>query len=183
MWLYRCDMVRFPASRCVERWLKILKNSNKPSILFVCLGNICRSPLVEAVARQRCVEAGLNVEQASCGTGHWHVGKGADARMLRAAAAAGYDLSQHRARQVRANDFVAHDWMLAMDSANLEDLTVLRGGRSAPAELFLPWAGVGSPTDFPDPYFGDADGFREAVALAEQGVDGLIARLRAGRNG
>ena len=161
----------------------MLKSSNKPSILLVCLGNICRSPLAEAVARQRCVEAGLDVELASCGTGHWHVGKGADPRMLRAAAAAGYDLSQHRARQVRANDFVIYDWVLAMDGANLEDLTVLRGGHGASPELFLPWAGVGSPRDFPDPYFGDVDGFREAVALAEQGVDGLIARLRANRNG
>lgn len=160
-----------------------MKDSHKPSILFVCLGNICRSPLVEAVARQRCAEAGLDVELASCGTGNWHVGKGADPRMVRAAAAAGYDLSPHRARQVRVGDFLAHDWVLAMDSANLEDLTVLRGTHGAPAELFLPWAGVISPSDFPDPYFGDADGFREAVALAEQGVDGLIARLRAGRSG
>jgi protein-tyrosine phosphatase len=153
------------------------------SILFVCLGNICRSPLVEAVARQRCAEAGLDVQLASCGTGHWHVGKGADPRMLRAAAAAGYDLSTHRARQVRAGDFVAHDWVLAMDSSNLEDLTELRGSQGAQPELFLPWAGVGSPGDFPDPYFGDADGFRDAVGLAEQAVDGLIARLRAGRSG
>lgn len=153
------------------------------SILFVCLGNICRSPLVEAVARQCCAQAGLDVELASCGTGNWHVGKGADPRMLRAAAVAGYDLSRHRARQVRTGDFLAYDWVLAMDSANIEDLAVLRGSQGAPAELFLPWAGVGSPRDFPDPYFGDADGFREAVALAEQGVDGLIARLRTGRNG
>jgi protein-tyrosine phosphatase len=148
------------------------------SILFVCLGNICRSPLVEAVARQRCAEAGLDVQVASCGTGNWHVGKGADPRMVRAAAAAGYDLSPHRARQVRAGDFLAYDWVLAMDADNLDALRRLRSLQGAPAELFLPWAGVSEPVEFPDPYFGEAEGFAEAVALAERAVDGLIARLR-----
>lgn len=150
------------------------------SILFVCLGNICRSPLVEAVARQRCAEAGLSVTVASCGTGNWHVGKGADARMLRAAAAAGYDLSVHRARQVRSSDFDHYDWVLAMDEDNLEALLSLRGKQGAATELFLPWAGVDAPAEFPDPYFGDTQGFSEAVALAERGVEGLIARLRRG---
>ena len=148
------------------------------AILFVCLGNICRSPLVETVARQRSAEAGLSLTLASCGTGNWHVGKGADPRMLQAAAAAGYDLSSHRARQVCGIDFDTYDWVLAMDRDNLETLLSMRRGRGAPTELFLPWAGVSSPEEFPDPYFGEAHGFREAVALAERGVDGLIARLR-----
>ncbi|RDI97407.1 low molecular weight phosphotyrosine protein phosphatase [Dyella solisilvae] len=155
-------------------------NDSPVSVLFVCLGNICRSPLVEAVARQRCADAGLNVALASCGTGNWHVGKGADPRMLRAAAHAGYDLSTHRARQMRAADFEAFDWVLAMDEDNLDALLSLRRGEGAPTELFLPWAGVPHPREFPDPYFGDEEGFREAVALAERAVDGLIARLRAG---
>ncbi|HEY2624690.1 low molecular weight protein-tyrosine-phosphatase [Dyella sp. Tek66A03] len=148
------------------------------SVLFVCLGNICRSPLVEAVARQRCAEAGLDVVLASCGTGNWHVGKGADARMQQAAAAAGYDLSLHQARQVRADDFLSYDWVLAMDRNNLVALAQLRRSQGSRPELFLPWSGVRSPLEFPDPYFGEAAGFREAVRLAEQGVDGLIARLR-----
>lgn len=152
---------------------------DNPSILFVCLGNICRSPLVEAVARRRCVEAGLEVTLASCGTGNWHVGKGADPRMRRAAEVAGYDLASHRARQVSPDDFTMHDWVLAMDSDNLEALQLLRGHRGTEPVLFLPWAGVATPSDFPDPYFGDEDGFRQSVALAERGVDGLIARLRA----
>ncbi|MBV8157303.1 MAG: low molecular weight phosphotyrosine protein phosphatase [Dyella sp.] len=160
-----------------------MKRKDNPSILFVCLGNICRSPLVEAVARRRCAEAGLEVALASCGTGNWHVGKGADPRMRRAAEAAGYDLAPHRARQVRSDDFTAHDWVLAMDSDNLEALLSLRGHRGTEPELFLPWAGIASPQEFPDPYFGDVEGFRQAVTLAERGVDGLIARLRAGRTG
>lgn len=150
---------------------------DSPSILFVCLGNICRSPLVEAVARQRSTQAGLALTLASCGTGHWHAGKGADSRMVSAAADAGYDLSPHRARQVRAADFQDFDWVLAMDQDNLETLQGLRRDGSEPT-LFLPWAGVSAPEEFPDPYYGDADGFRRAVALAEQGVDGLIARLQ-----
>jgi len=152
---------------------------DNPSVLFVCLGNICRSPLVEAVARRRCAEAGLQLTLGSRGTGNWHVGKGADPRMLRAAAAAGYELASHRARQVRSDDFVLYDWVLAMDSDNLETLQSLRGHRGSEPELFLPWACVPSPLEFPDPYFGDEDGFRESIALAERGVDGLIARLRA----
>lgn len=155
-------------------WLELMQAT---SILFVCLGNICRSPLVEAVARQRAAQAGLALTLASCGTGHWHAGKGADARMIRAAADAGYDLSPHRARQVRAADFQDFDWLLAMDQDNLETLQGLRRDGAEPA-LFLPWAGVAAPEQFPDPYYGDNDGFRRAVALAEQGVDGLIARLR-----
>lgn len=156
-----------------------MTKNHHPSILFVCLGNICRSPLVEAVARRRFAEAGVGASVASCGTGHWHVGKGADPRMRRAAQAAGYDLGAHRARQARADDFSAYDWVLAMDGDNLDALRFLRDGRGAEPALFLPWAGVASPREFPDPYFGDEDGFRRSVALAERGVDGLIARLRA----
>ncbi|ULU23529.1 low molecular weight protein-tyrosine-phosphatase [Dyella terrae] len=150
------------------------------SILFVCMGNICRSPLVEAVARQRSAEAGLALTLASCGTGNWHAGKGADPRMVRAAAAAGYDLAPHRARQVRTSDFVEFDWVLAMDRDNLAYLEETRRGRGVEPTLFLPWASVTEPEEFPDPYFGAEEGFRHAVALAEQGVDGLIARLRRG---
>ncbi len=155
-----------------------MKVMEKTSILFVCLGNICRSPLVEAVARQRCDKAGLAVTLASCGTGNWHVGKGADPRMVRAAADAGYDLSPHRARQVRASDFHDFDWVLAMDQDNLDTLEGLRRGGGVTPALFLPWAGVKAPEEFPDPYYGTTEGFGRAVALAEQGVDGLIARLR-----
>jgi protein-tyrosine phosphatase len=155
-----------------------MKSHEPPSILFVCLGNICRSPLVEAVARQRSAQAGLSLTLASCGTGHWHVGKGADPRMVRAAADAGYDLSPHRARQARTADFQTFDWVLAMDRDNLEALEELRRGRGVEPALFLPWAGVTELDEFPDPYFGEAEGFRRAVTLAEQGVDGLLARLQ-----
>lgn len=150
-------------------------------ILFVCLGNICRSPLVEAVARKRFADAGLDIEVASCGTGGWHVGTGADGRMREAAAAAGYPLDAHRARQLNASDFARYDLLLAMDLANLQDMR-----RIAPAHqvertaLFLEWAGVASLQEFPDPYFGEQAGFTDSVRLAEEGVAGLIERLRTG---
>ncbi|WP_266171962.1 low molecular weight protein-tyrosine-phosphatase [Dyella subtropica] len=150
-----------------------------PRVLFVCLGNICRSPLVEVVARKRCVEAGLDVVVASCGTGSWHVGKGADERMRRAAAAAGFDLSAHRARQLRRCDLDDFDLVLAMDQDNLYGVERLATPQShAETGLFLEWSGAAPPVEFPDPYFGSADGFTESVALAERGVAGLIERLR-----
>jgi protein-tyrosine phosphatase len=150
-----------------------------PRVLFVCLGNICRSPLVEAVARRRSAEAGLEVEVASCGTGSWHVGKGADLRMLRAAAAVGIDLSAHRARQLSRDDLQQFDLVLAMDRDNLEGIMCLITPQSrAETGLFLEWSGAAPPSEFPDPYFGEAEGFAESVQLAERGVAGLIERLR-----
>ncbi|MGO4700484.1 low molecular weight protein-tyrosine-phosphatase [Dyella sp. 2RAB6] len=150
-----------------------------PRVLFVCLGNICRSPLVEGVARQRCAEAGLAVDVASCGTGHWHVGEGADPRMVRAAAVAGFDLSTHRARQLRAADLDEYDLVLAMDSDNLRGIRHLVTAHSrAETALFLPWTGTAPPQDFPDPYYGEAEAFTACVGLAEQAVAGLIERLR-----
>ncbi|PWK89866.1 low molecular weight protein-tyrosine-phosphatase [Fulvimonas soli] len=149
------------------------------SILFVCLGNICRSPLVEAVARHHLRAAGLDVAVASCGTGDWHVGEGADPRMVAAAGAAGYDLAVHRARQLRPDDFGRHDLLLAMDRANLRELRRLApAAAAAGTALFLEWSGLAAPPEFPDPYFGDTAGFAESVALAERGVAALLQRLR-----
>jgi protein-tyrosine phosphatase len=149
-------------------------------VLFVCLGNICRSPLAEAVARKRLAEAGLDVSVASCGTGDWHAGEGADPRMVAAARAAGHDLSKHRARQLRERDFTDYDLLLAMDRDNLRGLRKLaatpeQAGRAA---LFLEWTGAAPPLEFPDPWHGDAAGFTASVKLAERGVAGLIERLR-----
>lgn len=149
-------------------------------VLFVCLGNICRSPLVEAVARKRLAEAGLDVVVASCGTGGWHAGEGADPRMVAAARAAGHDLSGHRARQLRARDFADYDLWLAMDRDNLRGLRKLAAApeQAERAALFLEWTGAAPPLEFPDPWHGDAAGFTAAVKLAERGVAGLVQRLR-----
>jgi protein-tyrosine phosphatase len=150
-------------------------------VLFVCLGNICRSPVVEVVARTHARRAGLDIEFASCGTGGWHVGKGADTRMRAAARMAGYDLEPHRARQLRSADLRDYDLVLAMDRDNLRDIERLKSASStAHIDLFLPWAGVDEPAEFPDPYYGDETGFTASVALAERGIEGLLERLRHG---
>lgn len=146
--------------------------------LIVCLGNICRSPVVAEVLRQRFALAGRSVTVDSCGTGGWHVGHGADARMREAARAAGYDLSAHRARQIEVADFQRFERVLGMDQTNLRDLAA-----SCPAPLrhklglFLPAAGLDDVVEVPDPYYGDAEDFRRVIALAERGADGLLARL------
>ncbi|XRD90795.1 low molecular weight phosphotyrosine protein phosphatase [Dyella nitratireducens] len=151
------------------------------SILFICLGNICRSPLVEMVARQCFADAGLGIEVASCGTGGWHAGEQADPRMCAAAAKAGYDLEPHRARQLRVDDAERYDLLLAMDSNNLRDMRrVFDGKWHDRLALFLDWAGTAPPRDFPDPYYEQLTAFAQSVALAERGVQGLIQRLRAG---
>lgn len=149
-------------------------------VLFVCLGNICRSPLAEAVARKRLAEAGLDVAVASCGTGGWHAGEGADSRMVAAAWAAGYDLSGHRARRLRARDFANYDLLLAMDRDNLRELRQLAAtpGQVEQTALFLEWTDVAPPLEFPDPWYGDAAGFTASVQLAERGIAGLVERLR-----
>jgi protein-tyrosine phosphatase len=149
-------------------------------VLFVCLGNICRSPLVEAVARAEFERARLEVPVASCGTGSWHVGEGADPRMVAAGASAGYDLGGHRARQLHIDDYRRFSWVLAMDEDNLEVIEQRRPrDASARLSLFLPAAGIEVPRIVPDPYFGGAQGFADVVALAQRGVAGLIERLRA----
>jgi protein-tyrosine phosphatase len=148
-------------------------------ILFVCLGNICRSPLVETVARKRFAEAALKVEVASCGTGGWHAGEQADPRMRAAAAGAGYELGGHRARQLTQSDFERYDLLLAMDSDNLREMRRMIGPEVAKrTSLFLDWAGLAPPHEFPDPYYGELTGFVQSIVLAEQGVRGLIERLR-----
>lgn len=150
------------------------------SVLFVCLGNICRSPVVEVVARDALARAGIELAVASCGTGDWHVGNGADPRMVAAAQAAGFDLGNHRARQLRVEDFDDHHWVLAMDRANLGELRRrCPPGRAGRIGLFLEHAGMDAPLEVPDPYFGDASGFDEVVALVRRGVDGWVNRLRA----
>lgn len=97
-------------------------------ILFVCLGNICRSPTAEGVLRHQLQAAGLadKVHVASAGTGDWHVGKAPDSRTCKAALARGYDLSQQRAQQVKAAHFAEYDLILAMDESNLSHLRALR---------------------------------------------------------
>lgn len=149
-------------------------------VLFVCLGNICRSPTAEGVFRHKVREAGLEdrIEIDSAGTGDWHVGKAPDARTRAAALRRGYDLSSLRARQVGASDFSRYDLILAMDHANLKDLQRLRGGASgAELDLFLRRYEL-EIDEVPDPYYGGEDGFEQVLDLVERACDGLLMEVK-----
>lgn len=149
-------------------------------ILFVCLGNICRSPTAEGVLRRHLQHAGLadRVEVASAGTGDWHVGQGPDERTCRAALARGYDLSRQRAQQVTPAHFADYDLVLAMDSSNLRDLQALRPGTArGELDLFLRRYGAGV-DDVPDPYHGGADGFEQVLDLIEDACQSLLVEIK-----
>ncbi|MEC9367855.1 MAG: low molecular weight protein-tyrosine-phosphatase [Pseudomonadota bacterium] len=151
-------------------------------LLFVCLGNICRSPMAEGVFRSIAAEAGIGGLQVdSAGTGDWHVGNPPDARATRAARARGVDISGQRARQVSVDDFDSFDIILAMDSANMAHLRALVPHGSHKVRLFLEFAPESGESDVPDPYSGGADGFERALDLIEAASRGLCAELNARR--
>jgi protein-tyrosine phosphatase len=150
------------------------------NLLFVCMGNICRSPVAEYVVRSEFARAGLDVAVASAGTGPWHLGKPADARSVASAAVHGYDLSAHRARQVQREDFSRYDLVLAMDRQNLADLLArCPPDRADRVALFLPFAEVAATAEVPDPYYGGPEDFDRVIELARAGARGLARKLAA----
>jgi len=150
-------------------------------VLFVCLGNICRSPTAEGVFRHQVRAAGLQdeIEVDSAGTGDWHVGKPPDSRTSRAARQRGYALDDLRARQFEIADFQRFDLILAMDRSNLRDLQALRPATArAELDLFLRRCGQAE-QEVPDPYHGGAEGFDHVLDLVECAGAALLADLRA----
>lgn len=149
-------------------------------VLFVCLGNICRSPTAEGVLRHKLREAGLadHIEVASAGTGDWHVGKAPDKRSQAAAKLRGYDLSAQRAQQVTRADFAAYDLILAMDNSNLRHLKALQPAKGK-AELDLFLRRYQSELDeVPDPYYDGDQGFEQVLDLIERASDRLVIELK-----
>jgi protein-tyrosine phosphatase len=155
-------------------------------VLFVCLGNICRSPTAEGTMRALVREAGMEgqIELDSAGTGSWHVGSSPDERARAAAAGRGIALGG-AARQVSVADFDDFNLMIAMDSANLGDLRELASDDEQRAKIrllreFDP-AGVGTEDlDVPDPYYGPGDGFERVLDMVEASCRGLLAQIEAG---
>jgi protein-tyrosine phosphatase len=150
-------------------------------ILFVCLGNICRSPTAEIVFRTLAESEArdLAVEADSAGTADYHLGAAPDARSQQAARRRGYDMSALRARMVAPEDFERFDLILAMDTENAAVLS----RRAPPARLnrvrlFLEFAPEVGTTEVPDPYYGGPNGFEQVLDLVEAAARGLIAHLR-----
>ncbi len=152
------------------------------SVLFVCLGNICRSPLAEAAFRAEADRLGLDVEVDSAGTGDWHVGHPPDARACAVAMRNGADISHLRARQVTRGDFDRFDHIIALDSYNLSDLLALRPRDSrARISLLLDHADGRAGEAVADPYYGDDADFDAAWADIAAGVRGLAQTIAAPR--
>jgi len=151
----------------------------KRGVLFVCLGNICRSPTAEGVLRAIAAREypGLILDVDSAGTADYHVGEPPDRRTIAAAKQRGYDLAGLRARQVQRGDFTRFEYVLAMDRANLASLERLRPEvANAQLGLFLEFA-PDSGLEVPDPYYGGVEDFERVLDLCESGARGLLDRL------
>jgi protein-tyrosine phosphatase len=155
--------------------------TEKSSILFVCMGNICRSPTAEGVFRHRVQQAGLAevLYIDSAATHGYHVGRAPDARSCQSAARRGYDLSSQRARQFTLADFERFDHLLAMDEDNLAHLVA-----ACPSHyrhklgLLMQFASASGSKVVPDPYYGDGDGFERVLDYIEDAAGGLLAHLQ-----
>lgn len=151
------------------------------NILFVCLGNICRSPLAEAAMRQAVARRGLEICVDSAGTGDWHVGKAPDRRAQQVALRSGTDISGYRARQVCAEDFHSFTHIIALDRSNLQDLMLIRPeGARAELSLLLDHVPGRAGESVSDPYFGEDAGFETTWADVTAGTEALLSAILRG---
>jgi protein-tyrosine phosphatase len=148
-------------------------------VLFVCMGNICRSPIAqgvfESVARREGLEDRIFVDSA--GTGNWHVGTPPDERGMKSASLRGLDISSQRARQISRDDCESFDYILTMDEENYRAVAALCRG-SAVVRPFLDFATDSPEREVPDPYYGGADGFERVLDLVEEASEGLLRDIR-----
>ena len=147
-------------------------------VLFVCMGNICRSPAAEAVMKRFAEEFDLDVEVDSAATHGYHVGEAADSRMRGAAEARGYEITS-RARQVTKKDVAegTFDLVLAMDGDNYKELTKLAGTSVSHVRIFSDYLDDNWPNDVPDPYYGDEEGFDKVLDMLEEGCPIILQTL------
>lgn len=150
-------------------------------VLFVCLGNICRSPTAEGVFRHVVEDAGLmdHIEIDSAGTHAYHIGDPPDLRSQEAARRRGIDLSSLRGRKATAEDIERFDYILAMDAENLANLrAICPAGLDEKVRLFLEFAPNRPEREVPDPYFGGESGFERVLDMIDEAAHGLLAHLR-----
>lgn len=154
------------------------------NVLFVCLGNICRSPAATGVFRAKVERAGLGgrIDAQGAGTGDWHLGLPPDERMMRVAAERGYDLSHLRAKQVNVGMIARADYVFAMDRQNLAALRQLASREHLPKiRLFLDFVDELKGEDVPDPYYGGSEGFVNVLGLCERASDAALDVIRRER--
>lgn len=158
----------------IEVWNPVVQ----PSVLFVCLGNICRSPLAEAALRARAVQAGVAITIDSAGTGNWHVGRPPDPRAQAVALAHGLDISAYRARQVKAQDFASFGHIFALDQQNLKTLRAIAPSRhNAQVQLLMDIVPGRKGMAVIDPYYGDEDDFEQAWYDVDQAAQHIVERF------
>ncbi|CAN8142385.1 putative low molecular weight protein-tyrosine-phosphatase slr0328 [uncultured Thiomicrorhabdus sp.] len=158
------------------------KMAKKVSVLFVCLGNICRSPTAHAVFRKMVKDQGLEkqIEIDSAGTGAWHVGNPPDKRATQVAEGRGIQMRDLRARQVDFGDFYQYDYVLAMDNSNYSNLYEMAlPEHREKLHMFLSFSDDFSETEVPDPYYGGPDGFDYVFDMVDSASIGLLEHIKA----
>ena len=151
----------------------------RKSVLFICLGNICRSPTAEAVFKKRSTDAGLSIWCDSAGTGGYHIGEPPDSRSAKVGRARGYSFAGQSSRKIETADFEAFDLVLAMDKQNLLALQdICPAHFQHKLKLFLDYAPHTNADEVPDPYYGAAGGFDHVIDLVEMASEGLIRALK-----
>ncbi len=155
--------------------------TKKVGVLFVCLGNICRSPTAEAVFFKRLQETHLadSVDVDSAGTSSWHIGSAPDSRTIKTGRSRGYELAHLRGRQVSESDFYQFDYILAMDSTNLKALEEMCPvDAKVELKLFLDYTSQTQYVEVPDPYYGGRQDFELVIDLAEDASAGLLSAIQ-----
>ncbi|WP_439632527.1 low molecular weight protein-tyrosine-phosphatase [Glycocaulis sp.] len=155
-------------------------NRRTVSVLFVCTGNICRSPMAQGVAEIMAAKLNKSMMFDSAGTGDWHAGEAPDPRAVEAAARRGYDIADQRARALSDEDFARFDHIIGMDAGHKRWLVTARDVRrleERPVSMLMDWSVGLAGKGVPDPYYSDDAAFEHALDLIEKGVDGLLRRV------
>ena len=163
-----------------------MSNQNKVGVVFVCMGNICRSPTAEGVFRHHVMQQNMHdvINIDSAGTHAYHIGEQPDSRSQATARSRGVDLSSQSARKVQGNDFERFDYVIAMDRSNYEILRSLKDSsdksdQKANLHLFMEFASNWDNDEVPDPYYGGGNGFERVFDMVQSASEGLLEQIKA----